>query len=267
MGNKLGFLGAGQMGSALASGAVKSNLFKPADLCFCDPNADQLQKMKSMFPGCETTSDASVLFAASTQIILAVKPQILPVVAEKLKSIVTERHTLISIAAGVTLAKLKSWFGKAKLIRVMPNTPAQVMAGASAITSELPADSAELGAANKLFETVGKVVHVSENQMDAVTGLSGSGPAYVLLFIESLIDAGVANGLPRATAATLAVQTVLGTAQMVLQSKEHPAVLKDQVTSPGGTTIAGLRILESNNVRSAVIEAVSRATERSRELG
>jgi pyrroline-5-carboxylate reductase len=267
MNDKLGFLGAGQMGSALAAGAVKSNLIKPADLCFCDPNAGQLQKMKSMFPGCETTSDASTLLSSATRIILAVKPQVLPSIAEQLRSMVTENHTLISIAAGITLSKLKSWFSNAKLIRVMPNTPAQVMAGASAIASELPSDSPELNAAAKLFETVGKVVHISENQMDAVTGLSGSGPAYVLLFIEALIDAGVANGLPRAIATTLAVQTVLGTSQMVERSKEHPAVLKDQVTSPGGTTIAGLRILEREGVRSAVIEAVTRATERSRELG
>lgn len=267
MSDKIGFLGAGQMGSALASGAVRSNLVKPSDLTFCDPNPEQLQKMKSSFPGCSTTSDAAVLFGSTQQIILAVKPQVLPSIAEGLKSLVSEQHTLISIAAGVTLSKLKSWFAKAKLIRVMPNTPAQAMAGASAIATELPQNSAELAAASKLFETVGKVVFVSESQMDAVTGLSGSGPAYVLLFIESLIDAGVANGLPRAIATTLAVQTVLGTSQMVQQSQEHPAVLKDQVTSPGGTTIAGLRILERQSVRSAVIEAVTRATERSRELG
>ncbi len=195
------------------------------------------------------------------------KPQILPTVAEQISDLLTTDHVLISIAAGISLERLKTWFGKAKIIRVMPNTPAQVSAGVSAIASELPSDSIELKTASKLFETVGKVVHVTDAQMDAVTGLSGSGPAYVLLMIEALIDAGVANGLARPIATTLAVQTVLGTATMAQQANQHPAVLKDQVTSPGGTTIAGLRVLESHAVRSALIEAVTRATERSRELG
>jgi pyrroline-5-carboxylate reductase len=264
---KLGFLGAGQMGSALAVGAVNGKLCASSEIMLCDTSVDQLAKVKSLLPGCVTVNEPSDLFEKCHQIVIAIKPQVLPQVSQQLKSLITTKHTLISIVAGISLAKLEQWFAPAKIIRVMPNTPAQVSQGASAIASNLALDSIELQAAVKLFETVGSVVHVSDTQMDAVTGLSGSGPAYVLLLIEAMIDAGVANGLARSVATTLAVQTVLGTASMVAQTNQHPATLKDQVTSPGGTTIAGLRVLEAKAFRGTIIEAISAATSRSKELG
>ncbi|MGL5075796.1 MAG: pyrroline-5-carboxylate reductase, partial [Waterburya sp.] len=177
------------------------------------------------------------------------------------------KSTVISILAGVTLNKLEATFPEQPVIRVMPNTPATVGAGMTAIAPGTKATTQHIQQAKTIFTAVGEVVEVSESAMDAVTGLSGSGPAFVALAIEALADGGVASGLPRAIALQLAIQTVLGTATLIKETNIHPGVLKDQVTSPGGTTIAGVAKLESLGFRSALIEAVISATARSQELG
>ncbi len=264
--SKIGFLGAGQMAKALAKGVVASGLVAPTALVFCDPVDAQLAAARAQFPGCITLQNAHDLFTQCELIILSVKPQVLPIVASKFAKSVSSNHLLISIAAGISLGSLQEWFATKNVVRVMPNTPAQVAAGVSALASDLAADSESMQIASQIFATVGKVVVVDDAQMDAVTGLSGSGPAYVLMMIEALSDAGVASGLARPVALTLAVQTVLGSAKMVQDTQLHPAVLKDQVTSPAGTTIAGIRVLEANKFRSTLIEAVSAAVNRSREL-
>jgi pyrroline-5-carboxylate reductase len=189
-------------------------------------------------------------------------------VLKEVASAVNEGKLLISIAAGVATRKLRDHLGKpARLIRVMPNTPALVLEGVTAIARAEGLRPGDLEAAQELFAAVGKVVVLDESAMDAVTGLSGSGPAYVALALEALADGGVKMGLDRATATLLAAQTVLGSARLILETGVHPAQLKDMVSSPGGTTIAGIAALEDGGFRRALIQAVERATLRSRELG
>ena len=200
--------------------------------------------------------------------VLAVKPdQVAPLLAE-VRSQFTGKHLLISIAAGVTLSKLEGALPSgARVIRVMPNTPALIGASASAFASGKSATPEDGQLAQRLFSAVGLVYHVKESLLDAVTGLSGSGPAYAFLMIEALSDGGVAAGLPRDIATRLAAQTLLGSARMVLESALHPGALKDMVTSPGGTTIEGVHELEKGKVRAALMSAVRAATEKSRKLG
>ena len=201
-------------------------------------------------------------------VILAVKPQIMGQVLREIAPTVGPQHLLISIAAGVSTGTIRSGLGKeARIIRVMPNTPALVLQGATAIAKGKGLGPDDLGTAEEIFGAVGRVVVLDEELMDAVTGLSGSGPAYVAIVIESLADGGVKMGLDRATAMTLATQTVLGAAQLLAETGLHPGVLKDMVSSPGGTTIAGISALEEGGIRTTFIRAVERATLRSRELG
>jgi pyrroline-5-carboxylate reductase len=264
--DRLGFLGGGQMASALAKGAVLGDLYLSKQLVFCEPSNQQQQKLVAEFPGCSIATNASELFGLSSKIVIAVKPQILKEISSQIRSLVHGEHLLVSIAAGITLPQLAEYFGSHRIVRVMPNTPAQVMAGASGIAFGRETTEIDREWATRLLRGVGMVVNVSDAQLHAVTGLSGSGPAYVLLMIEALSDGGVAAGLARDVATQLAVQTVLGTAKMVAETGLHPAVLRDQVTSPGGTTIAALQVLENRGVRSAFIDAVKAATDRSREL-
>jgi pyrroline-5-carboxylate reductase len=264
---KLGFLGGGQMATALAKGALASELTPASDLIFCEPSAAQQWKLAEAFPGCTIVSSGSDLFPVCDRIILSVKPQILREIAGSLKKLVNGNHCLISIAAGISLPQLSEWFGTHAIIRVMPNTPAQVLAGASGMTCGRDVSDADRNWSEQFLKSVGSVVHVSDSLLHAVTGLSGSGPAYVLLIIEAMADGGVAAGLSREVATQLAVQTVLGTAKMVQETGQHPAILKDQVTSPAGTTIAGLAVLEQRGVRSAMIDAILAATTRSKALG
>ena len=201
-------------------------------------------------------------------IILAVKPQIMGAVLKEIAPVVDDGKLLISIAAGVATKKLREHLGKtARLIRVMPNTPALVLEGVTAVARAEGLKPGDLEAAQELFGAVGRVVVLDEGAMDAVTGLSGSGPAYVAIAIEALADGGVKMGLDRATATLLAAQTVLGSARLILETGVHPAQLKDMVSSPGGTTIAGIAALEDGGFRRALMQAVERATLRSRELG
>jgi pyrroline-5-carboxylate reductase len=263
----IGFFGAGKMATALAKGFVKAGLVTPKQLIASDPS-DAARAAFAREVGAKTTAVNAEVVKFAEVLILAVKPDQVTGALAEIRERFTDKNLLISIAAGVTLAKLEAGLGAgARVVRVMPNTPALVGASASAFAlgqSALPAD-AEL--AQKLLSAVGVAFQVKESLLDAVTGLSGSGPAYVYLFIEGLSDGGVAAGLPRDMATKLAAQTVLGSAKMVLETGLHPAALKDMVTSPGGTTIEGLHELEKGKLRGTVISAVRVATEKSKKLG
>jgi pyrroline-5-carboxylate reductase len=263
----IGFLGAGKMAAALARGFIHAELVVPKDIIAGDPVAAAREKFAEEVGAKVTKSNAGVAKSANV-LILAVKPDHVAGALAELRSAFSNDHLLISIAAGVTLAKLESaLLPGARVIRVMPNAPALVGAGASAYALGKTATGADGELAKKLLSAVGIAFQVKEPLLDAVTGLSGSGPAYVYQFIEALSDGGVAAGLPRDIATKLAAQTVLGGAKMVLETGQHPGALKDQVTSPGGTTIEGLHALEKGKMRATVISAVRAATEKSKKLG
>jgi pyrroline-5-carboxylate reductase len=266
-GTKVGFLGAGNMGEAMIKGLLQARLVDAKAVCAADVRADQLEQLVRKYD-IRTVASNAALVAESDVVILAVKPQIMGAVLREIAGTVDARKLLISIAAGVHTRTLRAHLGKpVRLIRVMPNTPALVLEGVTAIARAEGLDPGDLGTAEELFGAIGRVVVLDEDALDAVTGLSGSGPAYVAVVIESLADGGVKMGLDRATAMTLAVQTVLGSAKLIRETGMHPGQLKDMVSSPGGTTIAGIAALEEGGVRSTFIRAVERATERSRELG
>ncbi|MCA9132934.1 MAG: pyrroline-5-carboxylate reductase [Planctomycetales bacterium] len=265
--SKVVFIGGGQMAQALAGGALQAGVLAEQELVFAEPNADQQQVLRNKYAGCQVVAQAADAFHEGRYIVLAVKPNVLRAVAADVASGITPEHLLVSIAAGVSLPALQAMFATQRIIRVMPNTPAQIGVGAAAIAADETALAADVQWVERLLGAVGTTVRVPDALMHAVTGLSGSGPAYIYMAIEALSDGGVASGLPRAVATQLAAQTVLGAAQMVLTSGQHPGALKDQVTSPGGTTIAAVRALEAAGLRSALIEAVVRATQRSTELG
>ena len=263
MKSQLSIIGGGVMGEAILSRLIASHAYLPSDVCVSDPMLERRELLAKKY-GVNVTPNN--LVAAETEImLLAVKPQSLNVAAIGLAD--APANCVVSILAGVTLAQLEVMFPSKSIIRAMPNTPAQVGAGVTAIASNTLVTSAQLESVRKIFAAVGMVVEVAESLMNAVTGLSGSGPAYVALMIESMADGGVAAGLPRAIAMQLATQTVLGTAQLISETKLHPAQLKDQVTSPAGTTIAAIAQLEKAGLRSAMIEAVLAATRRAYELG
>lgn len=263
----IGFLGAGKMATALAKGLVAAGLVQPARLLASDVSAEARDKFAAATGGRSSDSNAEVI-RRSRIVFLAVKPGQVKEVLQEVGTAFGREHLLISIAAGVSLARLAEMLpAGTRLIRAMPNTPAMVGASATAFAGGASATSADLALAQRLFSAVGLACPVSEPLLDAVTGLSGSGPAYACLFLEALGDGGVAAGLPRETALRLAAQTLLGTARMVLETGLHPGVLKDQVTSPGGTTIEGLHELEKACFRGAVINAVRAAADKSKRLG
>jgi pyrroline-5-carboxylate reductase len=263
----IGFLGAGKMATALARGFVHAEIIFPRELIASDPYETARRHFASEV-GARVTADNAEATAFASVLILATKPDQVAGVLAEIKPHFTDQHLLISIAAGVTLARLAEALpAGARIIRVMPNTPALIGAGASAFASGPHATPADAALAGKLLSAVGLALPVKESLLDAVTGLSGSGPAYVYQYIEALSDGGVAAGLPRDLATRLAAQTVMGAAKMILETGQHPGVLKDQVTSPAGTTIEGLHELEKGGLRGAVMNAVRAATERSRKLG
>jgi len=266
-GRTVGFLGAGNMGEALIKGLLAAKLV-PADAIFAtDVRPERLKELDRQY-GIQVSSDNADLVRRADIVILAVKPQIMDAVATEIAPLVTRRKLLISIAAGVATDKIRARLHKdSRLIRVMPNTPALVLEGVTAIAKADGLEPGDLDVAREIFGAVGRVVVLGEELLDAVTGLSGSGPAYVAIVIESLADGGVRMGLDRATAMTLATQTVLGAAKLLLETGLHPGALKDMVSSPGGTTIAGIAALEEGGLRTTFIKAVERATQRSRELG
>lgn len=263
----VGLIGTGRMATALAKGWVQSNWIAPQNIIGTDvlPVArDQFHEVTL----CRTVNSVAELLQHATVLVLAVKPQHVPEVLDELKDGFEDRHLLVSIAAGIPLSKISDVLGnERRLVRVMPNTPALIGSGASAFSLGGTATPDDGKLVKQMLSTVGIAVQVPESQLDAVTGLSGSGPAYIYQIIEALSDGGVRVGLPRTTATQLAAQTVLGAARMVLETGEHPGVLKDAVTSPGGTTITGLQSLENGGVRGHLINAVVAATQRSRELG
>lgn len=260
------------MGEAILSRLVASRIYPPSDICVSDPMLERRDLLAKKY-GVRVTPNN--LVAADAEImILAVKPQSLNAAAaglthasELLSDNCCPANCIVSILAGVSLAQLENMFNGKPIVRAMPNTPAQVGAGVTAIAANALVSIEQFEVVRKIFEAIGTVVEVSESLMNAVTGLSGSGPAYVALMVESMADGGVAAGLPRAIAMQLAIQTVLGTAQLLSETKIHPAQLKDQVTSPAGTTIAAIAQLEKAGLRSAMIEAVLTATRRADALG
>lgn len=254
------------MASALARGVVQSGAVAAQDVVVSDAVKGVAEKLAESLGGQAVASNQELLEKVDA-VVLCVKPGD---AVSALKSVQAEAagKLVISIVAGLTLAKLQEAAGTgARIIRVMPNTPALIQRGASAYSLGATATEADGAFAEKLLGAVGEVVKVKEELLDVVTGLSGSGPAYVYLVVEALADAGVLMGLPRDLSLKLAAQTVAGSAEMVLQTGKHPAALRDEVTSPGGTTIAGLEAMEAKGVRSALWSAVRAATERARELG
>jgi pyrroline-5-carboxylate reductase len=263
---KFGMVGGGVMGEALMSRLIAQQVYEPETILVSEPMAARRDVLMQKY-GVQTTDDNRQVAQASEAVMLAIKPQIFAIVATELQPVMNPNAIVLSILAGTTLTQLETAFGNNPVIRVMPNTPAQVGAGVSAIAAGQKAQANHVATAKQILQTVGSVVEVPESMMDAVTGLSGSGPGYVAIVIEALADGGVVAGLPRPIAMQLAIQTVLGTAMLLQETGMHPGQLKDQVTSPGGTTIAGIAQLEQQGLRSALIEAVRSATNRSKELG
>jgi pyrroline-5-carboxylate reductase len=267
LGKKIAFVGSGNMAEALVKGLVAAGLAEPGEIVCADPRAERREELEKRYR-VATTGDNPAAVAGADLVILSVKPQIMDVILDEIAGSIDPRKLVISIAAGVTTAAIARKLGAGvRIVRTMPNTPALVGAGATALARGAHATEEDLALAFTLFEAVGTAVVVEEHLLDAVTGLSGSGPAFVFLAIEALADGGVKVGLPRAVALSLAAQTVVGAGALVLETGEHPGRLKDQVTSPGGTTIAGVHALEAAGFRAALISAVEAATRRSKELG
>jgi len=255
------------MGEALVRGMIESGLVQAVNIMIAEPDEKRCAYLRETY-GIRVTAAAADLCAFASVLILAIKPQIMQPVLEQYKPVMGSQHLLISIAAGVPIAAIEQVVGtKQRIIRVMPNTPALVLAGASALSPNNAVSPEDLELAMEIFSAIGTCVHLPENLLDAVTGLSGSGPGYVFTFIEAMIDGGVLAGIPRPVAEQLVLQTVYGSAKLALETGEPPAVLKGMVTSPGGTTISGLQVLEEGGLRGTVMAAVDRATKRSRELG
>ena len=263
----MGFLGAGQMATALAKGWVSAGLLDGARCVASDPHPAARSAFTAATGIRCAESNVDVL-KSSEVIMVAVKPQVIPALLTEIRPALTQKPLIISIAAGITLAQLAEGLGEqTRIVRVMPNTPALVGMSATAFAVNAKTTAADVALVTKLFQAIGVAFPVAEILLDAVTGLSGSGPAYVYVMIEALADGGVRAGLPRDVAQQLAAQTVLGSAQMVLSTGRHPGALKDAVASPGGTTIAGLHALERAGFRGAVMDAVLAAARRAEELG
>ena len=263
----IGFLGAGQMATALARGWLAAGLLDPEASLASDPFPEARSRFQEA-TGVRTTADNLRVVEACDVVVLAVKPQTMTALLAEVRPATADRHLVVSIAAGITLRQLAEGLGPdRRLVRVMPNTPCLVCASAAGFAAGPAAQPEDVERVGRLFNAVGRAFAVPEHLLDAVTGLSGSGPAFVYVMIEALSDGGVRMGLPRDVATALAAQTVLGAARMVLETKQHPGALKDAVTSPGGTTIAGLHALERGGLRAALMDAVEAATRRSVELG
>lgn len=264
---RIGFLGAGQMATALAKGWATAGLLDLTHSLASDPYPTAREKFQAT-TGIRATSSNAEVIAAADVLVLAVKPQMMNAVLPEAAATISAKHLVVSIAAGITLKQLAELLGSdTRLVRVMPNTPCLVGASATGYSVGPKATAADGELVGKLFRSVGNAFAVPENLLDAVTGLSGSGPAYVYVMIEALADGGVRVGLPRDIALSLAAQTVFGAAKMVLETGSHPAALKDAVASPGGTTIAGLHALERAGFRAGLMDAVEAAAKRATELG
>lgn len=264
---KIGFLGAGQMATALAQGWINAGLATSQSILASDPYP-QARETFTARTGAAATAENLAVVAQSELLVLAVKPQMLGGLLAEVASQINAHHLVVSIAAGIPLQRLTEDLGThCRLVRVMPNTPCLVGASASGYAAAPGATPDDVALVDRLLNAVGRAFPLPEHLLDAVTGLSGSGPAFVAVVIDALADGGVRMGLPRAVALALAAETVLGSAKMIIEQKLHPAVLKDMVASPGGTTIAGLHALEKGGLRAALIDAVEAATRRATELG
>ena len=260
-------IGAGNIGRALIGGLLNGHGLEPSQIRATRRNPAMLDALGTQFPGIQTGTDNQEAVREASVVVLAVKPQHATAVIYDLQEAVPGDALLISVLAGMTTDGLQAAFGRPiPVVRTMPNTPMLVDEGATALAAGRLATDAHLEIARAMFATVGTVEIVPEYLMDAVTGLSGSGPAYVYMFIEALTDAGVKQGIPRPTAFKLAAQTVFGAAKLVLETGKHPAILRDEVTTPGGTAIAAVAELESHGLRTMLINAVATATARSKEL-
>ncbi len=264
----ISILGSGNMGEALVSGLISSGSSRPENIICTDVRQEKLEAVKSQY-GVRTITSNRDAVAAADIIIYAVKPQIMASVLKETADLLDMTKLIISIAAGVPLAAIEKSLNKQlRLIRVMPNIAASVKEAASAVAAGRHATPEDVELAQLIFNSVGRSIFLKENYlMDAITGLSGSGPAYIFLIVDALADAGVKVGLSRQDALFLSTQTVLGAAKLLMETKEHPGQLKDRVTSPGGTAIAGIHTLEKGGLRTTLINAVEVATHRSKELG
>ena len=263
---RLGFIGAGNMGEALLKGLIASGAATPAQILVSARRPERVAELAKQY-GVRGASNVEVA-RESDVLVLAVKPQILDQVLRGVSQEVRKEQLIVSVAAGVPIAAIERRLrGPTRIVRAMPNTPATVGAAATALALGEHATDDDLVVAKKIFDSVGITVVLEESQLDAATGLSGSGPAYLFLIIEALADAGVKVGLSRRHSLQLAAQTVLGSAKLLIESGQHPGLLKDGVTSPGGTAIAGLHTLEAGGLRNVLMNAVEAATRRSRELG
>jgi pyrroline-5-carboxylate reductase len=266
-GRVIGFVGAGNMAGALIRGLVHSKAIPPSGIIASDVKDERLQQLHKQY-GIRVTMDNHALVREASVVVLSVKPQVVDKVLSVIGPDIRKDQLVVSIAAGVPIAALESRLPeRTRVVRTMPNVAAVALAGATAISAGSHATDTDMAAATALFEAVGRVVTLDENLLDAVTGLSGSGPAYVMLMIDALADGGVKVGLHRDTALLLAAQTVFGSAKLLLDTGEHPGRLKDMVTSPGGTAIAGLHTLETGGLRRTLIDAVEAASTRAAELG
>lgn len=263
--SKLAIIGLGKMGTSLLEGIIESGSYSADKIIVSDIKLDN-DKLEGKYQGIKMTTDNKEAVKGVDVVLLAVKPQVMAAVLDNIKYSLANK-LLITIAAGLSLASYqKTVPDSCRIIRVMPNTPSLVKEGISAFTASENASKEDLKQVKSLLKGVGEVVEVKEELMDAVTGLSGSGPAYIYMVIEALADGGVLMGLPRELSQKLAAQTVLGAARMVMETGQHPGELKDMVTSPGGTTIRAVEVLEEKGLRGSMIQAVKAAAERSKEL-
>jgi len=264
-GRSVGFIGGGQMSSALVKGMLAAGLVSAGQVHCSDASEAQLGPLASL--GIHTTTDNKALVSACKIVILAVKPHIVPIVLKEVSSLVTKEHLIVSVAAGVTIASIAELLPEGtRVVRTMPNTPALAGAGATAFAPGPSATKEDSETVRALFQSVGVAHALPEKSLDAVTGVSGSGPAYVFAFIEAMADGGVRAGLPRDVAQSLAGQTVFGAAKLLMESGKHPGQLKDAVASPGGTTIAAIHELEKGGFRGIVMNAVVAAADRATAL-
>lgn len=268
MTKNIGFIGGGQMAEALLRGFLESGSIQAQALIVAEPQGDRRKYLEDTYQ-LKTVPSAGAIVKKCRVLILAIKPQIMPTVLEDIKNIISADQLIITIVAGLPLAFYNKHLQRTDLsiVRVMPNAPALILESASALCRNDKVSETDLNYAESLFKAIGTTVIVNEQAMDAVTGLSGSGPAYVLSFVEALIDGGVNVGLSRDIARKLAIQTIIGTTRLLNETTEHPAVLRDRVTSPGGTTIRGIHVLEKEGFSGTIISAVEAACKRSFELG
>ncbi len=268
MNNTIGFIGGGQMGEALIRGIIESGLYAADAISVTEPSEERRNYMTETY-GVHGYAKSDELWQSCNTVILAVKPQIMGIVLDASKEHIQPEHLIISIAAGLPISFYEDRLDRqdCKIIRVMPNTPALILEAASGFSGNANTTQEDLLRCEEILNKVGKAVILDESALDAVTGLSGSGPAYVFTFAEAMIDAGIKAGLPRPTAETLALQTILGSVKLLIESKKHPAELRAMVTSPGGTTIAAQHVLERSGFKGIIMDAIEAAVNRSKELG